>query len=54
MAQERFDRLVVPASDGVDEGGFGADDVGWLLAQVSGEVLVLRPAPGQPTRTSCA
>lgn len=44
VAQERFDRLVVPAGDGGDGGGFGADDVGWLLAHVSGEVLVLRPA----------
>lgn len=44
VAQERFDRLVVPAGDGGDAGGFGADDVGWLLAHVSGEVLVLRPA----------
>lgn len=44
VAQERFDRLVVPAGEGGDRGGFGADDVGWLLAHVSGEVLVLRPA----------
>lgn len=44
VAQERFDRLVVPAGDGGDGGGFGADDVGWLLAHVAGEVLVLRPA----------
>lgn len=44
VAQERFDRLVVPAGEGGDGGGFGADDVGWLLAHVSGEVLVLRPA----------
>lgn len=44
VAQERFDRLVVPAGDGGDGGGFDADDVGWLLAHVAGEVLVLRPA----------
>ncbi|WP_022929253.1 universal stress protein [Patulibacter americanus] len=47
VEQERFDRLVVPASD-AGEGGFGADDVAWILAHVEGEVLVLRAGPGAP------
>jgi hypothetical protein len=40
MANERFDRIVVPAGDE----GFSADDVAWLLRQAEGEVVVLRPA----------
>jgi hypothetical protein len=54
VAQERHDRLVVPAGGGADGGGLSADDVGWLLAHVDGEVLVLRadaPRPGaEPAR----
>ncbi|MGE4427258.1 MAG: universal stress protein [Solirubrobacteraceae bacterium] len=41
-SQIRYDRMVVPA--GEDHGGFAADDIGWLLAHLPGEVLVLRPA----------
>lgn len=44
VAQERHDRLVVPAG-GAEDGGLSADDVGWLLAHVDGEVLVLRAGP---------
>ncbi|CAB4961382.1 unannotated protein [freshwater metagenome] len=44
VEQERHDRLVVPAG-GPEEGGLSADDVGWLLAHVEGEVLVLRAGP---------
>ncbi|WP_320670806.1 hypothetical protein [Patulibacter defluvii] len=49
VAEERFDRLVVPAARdphpaGQDGSGFSADDVAWLLAHVDGEVLVLRPS----------
>lgn len=53
VAQERHDRLVVPAG-GAEDGGLSADDVGWLLAHVDGEVLVLRAAPQQvdPARTA--
>ena len=40
MANERFDRIVVPAGDE----GFTADDVAWLLTHAEGEVIVLRPA----------
>jgi hypothetical protein len=40
MANERFDRIVVPAGDE----GFSADDVAWLLTHAEGEVIVLRPA----------
>lgn len=47
VAQERHDRLVVPAG-GADEGGLSADDVGWLLSHVDGEVLVLRADASSP------
>jgi hypothetical protein len=56
VAEERHDRLVVPAG-GADDGGLSADDVGWLLAHVDGEVLVLRAGPrgragAQPARSA--
>jgi hypothetical protein len=40
------ERLVVPA--GAGHGGFAAEDVGWLLDHVDGEVLVLRPGNARP------
>jgi nucleotide-binding universal stress UspA family protein len=39
---ERYDRIVIPASDSRE--GFSADDIAWLLENVDGEILVLRPA----------
>jgi len=42
--QLRCDRMVVPAGEG--HGGFAAADVGWLLAHLPGEILVLRPTAG--------
>jgi nucleotide-binding universal stress UspA family protein len=42
---EHFDRLVIPASESRD--GFSADDIAWLLDNVDGEILVLRPAGGE-------
>jgi hypothetical protein len=52
--QERFDRLVVPAADVDGDDGFSADDVGWLLAHVDGEVLVLRPGRDGPSAVAGA
>lgn len=49
VAQERHDRLVVPAG-GPEAGGFSAEDVGWLLAHVDGEVLVLRAGEAAASR----
>jgi hypothetical protein len=44
MAHERFERMVVAAGvDGTGE-GFMPEDVAWLLAHGSGELIVLRPA----------
>jgi nucleotide-binding universal stress UspA family protein len=42
VEEERFDRLVIPASE--SRGGFSAEDIAWLLHNVEGEILVLRPA----------
>jgi nucleotide-binding universal stress UspA family protein len=39
---ETYDRIVIPASDSRE--GFSADDIAWLLENVDGEILVLRPA----------
>jgi hypothetical protein len=42
IANERFERIVIAAA--VDGGpGFGPDDVAWLLAHASGEIVVVRP-----------
>lgn len=42
MEHERFDRVVAPAATNGD--GFSADDVAWLLENVPGEILILRPS----------
>lgn len=50
--EERHDRLVVPAG-GPQDGGLSADDVGWLLGHVAGEVLVLRAGPSATPAVRC-
>lgn len=45
---EKFDRLVIPASE--SRAGFSADDIAWLLENVEGEILVLRPAGTEHVR----
>jgi nucleotide-binding universal stress UspA family protein len=45
VEHEQFDRIVIPASDSRE--GFSADDIAWLLDNVPGEILVLRPAGGE-------
>jgi nucleotide-binding universal stress UspA family protein len=42
VEHEKFDRMVIPASETRE--GFSADDIAWLLDNVPGEILVLRPA----------
>jgi hypothetical protein len=42
VGAERFDRLVIPASE--SRAGFTAEDIAWLLENVPGEIVVLRPA----------
>jgi hypothetical protein len=42
VEHEKFDRLVIPASE--SRAGFSADDIAWLLENVDGEILVLRPS----------
>jgi len=48
IAHERFERMVVAAGSGaIGEpigGGFTPEDVAWLLENVPGELIVLRPA----------
>ena len=45
VEHERFDRIVIPASESRE--GFSAVDIAWLLDNVPGEILVLRPAGPQ-------
>jgi hypothetical protein len=45
-AHERYDRIVVAAGNGGGD-GFAAADIAWLLDELPGEIVVLRPA--QPT-----
>jgi nucleotide-binding universal stress UspA family protein len=45
---ERFDRIVIPASDSRD--GFSAEDIAWLLEHVEGEIVVLRAAGPKRSR----
>jgi nucleotide-binding universal stress UspA family protein len=42
---ETYDRIVIPASESRD--GFSADDIAWLLDNMPGEILVLRPDSGR-------
>lgn len=43
-SHERYDRIVVVAADGEDGTGLGPDDIAWLLNELPGEIVVLRPA----------
>jgi hypothetical protein len=42
VEHENYDRLVLPASE--SRAGFSAEDIAWVLDNVDGEILVLRPA----------
>ncbi|MGH3261329.1 MAG: hypothetical protein ACRDNS_04965, partial [Trebonia sp.] len=44
LEQERFDRVIVSATDNPRQ-GLGNDDLAWLLRTAPAEVLILRPAP---------
>jgi nucleotide-binding universal stress UspA family protein len=44
LEQERFDRVVVPAT-GDGGAGFAGQDLVWLLERAPAEVLILRPGP---------
>jgi nucleotide-binding universal stress UspA family protein len=47
-AHERFDRIVVAAGADSSGEGFTPEAVAWLLTNVPGEVIVLRPASAAP------
>ncbi|HEY3759556.1 MAG TPA: hypothetical protein VGL37_07320 [Solirubrobacteraceae bacterium] len=44
IAHERFERMVVAAGSGAAGEGFTPEDVAWLLENVPGELIALRPA----------
>ncbi|HEU4598632.1 MAG TPA: universal stress protein [Solirubrobacterales bacterium] len=45
LDQERFDRVIVPATAD-PHAGLSGDDLIWLLEKAPAEVVILRPAPG--------
>jgi hypothetical protein len=47
ITTERFDRIVMAAAV-QDGGGFGPEDVAWLLEHAPGEIVVLRPGSADP------
>jgi hypothetical protein len=47
LAEEHFDRLVVPAATR-NSSGFSAEDVAWLLEEAPGEIVVLRADEESP------
>lgn len=51
LEEERFDRLVVPATSN-PHGGLSGDDLVWLLERVPAEVVILRPDPADRMRVS--
>lgn len=53
LEQERFDRVIVSASDS-RRTGLSGGDLEWLLERVPAEVLILRPAPDDFGRISAA
>jgi nucleotide-binding universal stress UspA family protein len=53
LADESFDRVVVPAHANGGEGLTG-DDLVWLLRKAPAEVLILRPAPDDERRLLAA
>jgi hypothetical protein len=48
IAHERFERMVVAAGADSSGEGFTPEAVAWLLTNVPGEVIVLRPAGAAP------
>jgi hypothetical protein len=53
IAHERFERMVVAAGSGAVGEGFTPEDVAWLLENVPGELIALRPArPAEAPKAS--
>jgi nucleotide-binding universal stress UspA family protein len=49
LGQERFDRVIISAANGSQQGLSGSD-LQWLLERVPAEVMILRPAPDDDRR----
>jgi nucleotide-binding universal stress UspA family protein len=50
LDSEKVDRVVVPAGGSIGTEGLSGEDLVWLLEKAPAEVLILRPAPGDPKR----
>jgi nucleotide-binding universal stress UspA family protein len=53
LEDEHFDRVIVSAT-AHPTGGFGGDDLVWLLDRADAEVLILRPAPEDHRQVAAA
>ena len=51
LDEERFDRVVVPATSN-PQSGLSGDDLVWLLERVPAEVVILRPDPRDRMRVA--
>jgi hypothetical protein len=51
LEEERFDRVIVPATSNAHS-GLSGDDLVWLLERAPAEVVILRPDPGDRVRVS--
>jgi nucleotide-binding universal stress UspA family protein len=46
-SHESYDRIVVAADSTAEGGGLDAGDIAWLLDELPGEIVVLRPGDGK-------
>jgi hypothetical protein len=51
LEEERFDRVIVPATSNPNA-GLSGDDVVWLLERAPAEVVILRPDPRDRMRVA--
>lgn len=51
LEEERFDRVIVSATDSAAV-GLSGEDLQWLLQRVPAEIMILRPAPDDTRRIS--
>jgi hypothetical protein len=51
LEEERFDRVIVPATSN-PHSGLSGDDLVWLLESAPAEVVILRPDPADRMRVS--
>ncbi|HEX6457525.1 MAG TPA: universal stress protein [Thermoleophilaceae bacterium] len=53
LAEERFNRIIVPAATG-STSGFSPEDIAWLLESAPGEIMVMRAERLKQSRSALA